>query len=134
MEVTIIDAAKAIRLYLPDLVVDSADGLDSRLAELLGAAVPPDLEQSIRELLSSQPETREWTAAFLELGEPPEVHAYPERGVLPESLPGSLGDVRPVRAKRFECPHRDMTFYRRYAGQSLPLCKTHHIAMEPTND
>jgi hypothetical protein len=134
MEVTIIDAAKAIRPYLSDLLSAGADRVDGRLAELLSPGAPADKEQSIRDLLGSEPETRDWTAAFLELAEPPEVHAYRERGVASERMPGVLGPVEPIRAKRFECPHRDMLFYRRYVGQPVPLCVTHKCSLNPLDD
>ena len=131
MRVTIVDAARAIRPYLGELLGEGCDELDGRLADLLGPDVSPDQERQISDLLRSHPEAMEWTASFLELGEPPEIHVPQERGWGTVQGGTTLGEVQPVAARRFGCPYGDVVVYRRNAGEPVPLCHKHKRALEP---
>jgi hypothetical protein len=134
MPVTIVDAARAIRAYLPDLIPDTAQEIDDQLAAVLSPTVSTDQERRIRALLSSRAETSEWAAAFLELGMPPEIYPYQERGWAPEGMVGVLSTgPRPIAGKRFKCPEEDFDFYRPSVGDPLPLCITHHRDLVPAD-
>lgn len=72
-EITLTDAARAIRPFLPSLAGLTAAELDERLAQLLAAAdTGHDVEDQLADLLSL-PQLAGWTTYFLEHGEPPSV-------------------------------------------------------------
>lgn len=135
MDLTIVDAARAIRPYLHQLLGESGDELDGRLANLLHPVVSPDEESQVRELLQSRPETLEWTATFLEVGEPPEIYVPQERGWGTADAMNTLSPgPRPIAARRFACPDGDLVVYRRNAGEPVPLCHKHKRALEPLDE
>jgi len=75
MSRTIVDAARAIRPYLPQLAGGTADALGASLTELLAREDSRELRTSLREALSSPPEVANWVAQFLEIGLPDDVES-----------------------------------------------------------
>ncbi len=127
----LLELARAIRPYLPDLVGDQAAAMDRDLARLLeeagGSTAAP---AGILDRLGAHTATRKWGAKFLETGLPPDVASLFEarRGDSYEELPG-LGGV--VRAPKYACPQGDFVWYRRSQGQVPPRCPTHGIDLVP---
>ena len=115
-----LDAARAIRSYLPELLgAPDASSTDARLAELLHAAQDGrPVTDAVVAVLAERPETRNWTAQFLERGSPPDV-VGPERGV-----PGGP-PVAVLPAPRFVCPSGDFAWWQRAAGIQPPNCPSH---------
>jgi hypothetical protein len=127
----VLELARAIRPYLPELVGDKAGAMDHDLARLLEVAsrtttAPADILDS----LGAHAATQEWGAKFLETGLPPDVASLFEvrRGDSYEDLAG-LGGA--VRARKYVCPNGDFVWYHRYQGQVPPLCPTHGCDLVP---
>lgn len=101
----VLEAAALIRGYLAELVqADEADTIDQVVSHLLNDA---DLDRSelavqLIRVLDTRPRTRMWVRRVLDDDglRPPEVQEVDERGVDP------IGTSRPVRARRYKCPHR----------------------------
>lgn len=124
-EASVVELARTIRPYLPDLLpADTAAELDRRLAELLAAADDRRIDTEILELLRVPGPVRRWAATFLEDGLPPDVALERQVAVV---LPGRGEAVAPGK---FVCPQGDLVFYRRAVGQSVPVCPTHG-ALDP---
>jgi hypothetical protein len=122
---TILEAARAIRPYLPGLLVTKTDAerLDRDLAELLARSRRgEDVEGLVEASLRQRRATFNWTAGFLEMGRPPRMAAVDAERSEYAELPGA-GD--PTRADRFVCPEGDYVWYRRAVGQVAPACPTH---------
>ena len=115
----ILEAARSIRPYLGDLLGPAAVTVDVELAELLAAAATSPVDDRILRRLRANRATLNWTAAFLELGLPPDAAPPPER------YAGLLGRGEAVPATRFTCPVGDFSWYRRLASQLPPKCPTH---------
>lgn len=78
MDEQILEVARSIRPYLPQLIGDAAAQCDRRLVELLNhAASGADVGPDILDLLMRQPVTHTWAAAMLADEEhlPPNVRA-----------------------------------------------------------
>jgi hypothetical protein len=126
----ILDAARAIRPYLPHLVGTRADDVDRTLVELLkGASAGETVDDALLDVLQRDPATHNWTASYLERGLPPDIAAVREKGL--QELPGH-GEV--VAATRFRCPRGDYLWYRRSVGQEIPRCPTHRMELEPARN
>src|SRR3954463_10135018 len=124
MEDPILEAARAIRPYLAELLpADTATELDGTLAALLEHRAAGEL----RDVLARFPRTREWTSEFLAYGLPPEVAVLRESGT---TSPPGHGD--PVGVPKYVCPSGDFTFYRHAVGQPVPACPTHHCDLDRT--
>jgi hypothetical protein len=125
----VLEMARAIRPYLPELVGQAADEVDRELAALLAdvkAGAPPDsVAQQISTVLIRWPDAHNWAARVLQdPGHlPPELQALAHgRGY--EALPG---DGEPIPAQKYVCPDGDFVWYRATVGVSVPRCPTHDI-------
>jgi hypothetical protein len=119
---SILDAARAIRPFLQELVPLEAAELDKHLADLLAQAVQGEkVTNKIVKGLSNRDSTREWVAQFLKEGAPPVSRAS---GSLPPP-----GDPKPVLAPKYVCPQGDYTWYQMSAGSIIPSCPTHHVSL-----
>lgn len=121
---TVLEVARAIRAYLPQLVgPDDAVVLDAELASLLelsGRGEP--VNDRILAVLRTRDETHGWAADFL-------VNRRP-RDVLDDRYSPLAGNVQPLVPPRYVCPHDDFSWYRRSVGQAVPRCPTHGLALE----
>ena len=123
-EPDLLDAARAIRPYLPSLLDESAAAeVDSSLAALLASG---GTEDAVLAELEGHEATAEWTAAFLEHGAPPELAVVRER-----DFTELAGHGEPVRAPKYICPEGDFVWYRHAVGQQPPRCPTHGKVVEP---
>ena len=108
--------------------------LDERLAELIAAGRRGAEVSSPLEEIFERPALRDWVAAVRGDAHlrPPEVVAVArgDRGLAPDlQLPGPPGAVA---AARFVCPAGDdLTWFRQQAGDPVPMCGTHHVALVP---
>jgi hypothetical protein len=122
----ILDAARSIRPYLPQLAGASAKNLDSSLVTLLEhAGDDPQTALKVLECLKHNQATETWTAEFLNHGQPADVAAMVEKGI--QDLPGLGGNVS---ALKYVCPSGDYIWYRRAVGQQIPQCPTHLKQLE----
>jgi hypothetical protein len=120
-----LEAAKAVRPYLPELMAaQQAVAADRALAAALAA--PPEQGAAVAEAVLLRPELEAWTLAFATHGVPEDlVEADLLRGF--RELPGA---ALPVRAPRYRCPDGDdYVWYRRSAGTAIPLCPTHSVRL-----
>lgn len=127
----IIEAARAIRAYLPELVgTAEAETIDRQLVDLLARAQDdPACVERILELLGRRDATAEWTAVLLESGYPPDVRELVEQR---ERYAGLAGHGEPPPApRRYACPEGDFVRWRRGA-EPLPTCPEHGLALEPS--
>src|SRR4051794_25510757 len=123
----IVDAACAIRGYLPELLGSAAAAeLDAALATLLSADHPD--EDGLLEQFDRYDTTRDWAAAFFQFHAPPELVQLGERGF--SEAPGYGDDVH---VPKFVCPHGDFAWYRHAVGETLPRCPTHGTDVEPAD-
>ena len=121
------DAARALRGDLPALELRHGDALDQALSGLLAAGeAGADVDDELLEQMRADPRTRAYVEFFFRFGSPPAPEDVEVRGVSP--LPGDPG---PVPLAKYSCPMGDYDWYRRAAGQPVPLCPTHHVPLEP---
>jgi hypothetical protein len=124
----IAELARAIRSYLAGLVDDGevAARLDAELAGLLAETGSPSFQADVLEAVGTHAATRDWAAAFLESGAPPDVAPQVERGY---AAPPGRGVVAVVA--RYVCPEGDYVRWRRAAGMELEPCPTHGLDLVP---
>lgn len=119
-------AARAIRVYLPDLVgLAAARLMDTDLAEILNADPDaPDATQRLRALL----ESTEATAAFLDgvLADPPDFRPLRVRSGALRGYSAPAGNPDPPFPDRYVCPVKgDSIWYRDPSNATIPVCPTH---------
>jgi hypothetical protein len=119
----ILDAARALRAYLPELVgPDRAAPLDRELAELLERPGDEDVPDRLAAIFEREERVHVWVAEYFTYGAPGDV-AETERVA---SLPGV---PRPPGPERYACAHGDFVFYRRTVAALVPECPTHRTAL-----
>lgn len=121
----VLEAARVIRLYLPDLLGAEAETVDRTLAELLTKTESREtVDNQILELLAERDATRKWTQKFLKDKVPPPVM---------RSYDPLAGSVSCIDANTFACPTAgcNAVWYRPKAGIDPPLCEVHKIPLVP---
>ncbi|MFM7427783.1 MAG: hypothetical protein ACKO7W_22750 [Elainella sp.] len=109
----ILEGARTIRFFLPDLLGTEAEAVDQQLAELLGQAkAGQQADQQILEILKGHPETYRWIAEFLSSEPDPKSPRLP-------GLPNA------VSAPKYVCPEGDYSWFQRSIGIPVPSCPTH---------
>lgn len=119
-ESTILEAAKSIRQFLPDLLGEQAPEVDHQLADLLNrhqAGEP--MENQVTNLLASHPPTREWMYNFLA------ADAVQTRSLGYNPLPG----IPKIDAPRYVCPQGDYIWHHIDSSDPIPACPTHHCPL-----
>ena len=128
----LLEAARSIRHYLPDLVGPAAaDQLDRQVAELLATAGRGEnTTAALRSLLNSNSVTKAFVAKVL--ADAPHYRPHdlqPDylrtHGMQP--LPGAVGPV--LHAVKYSCPHGDYVWYRSAVGVPVKGCPTHHCPL-----
>lgn len=110
----VLEGARSIRPYLPELLGPEAVQVDQKLANLLAEAkAEKQVDKQILELLKSYNATRNWLAEFLS---PKQVSKGYQR------LPGSS---QAISAQKYVCPEGDYIWYQRSVGMPAPTCPTH---------
>ncbi|MGH8905387.1 MAG: hypothetical protein ACRD0K_02430 [Egibacteraceae bacterium] len=127
----LVEAARAVRYYLPGLVDDPAEAeeVDAALMTLLERdRAGEDVLDELAELFQRHDGLLEWVAVFLETGLPPDLAPADEKGISP--LPGAGS---PVALDRFVCPvGGDYVRWRRNVGEVL-TCPRHGVALVPAD-
>lgn len=121
----IVEAARVIRLYLPDLLGTESETVDQALADLqTRAAAGESIDNPILELLAERDATREWTRQFLSDKIPPPVM---------RSYDPLAGSPSVIDATTYVCqvPGCPRVWYRPKAGFEPPLCQEHKVPLVP---
>jgi hypothetical protein len=107
----VLDAARAIRPHLPDLVGDEANDVDRELQRLLARAeTGENVKTDVLELLRQRDKTRQWANALLKV--PPQYRSYERQA----------GRVQRVSVPKYSCPQGYYVWYRFSIGDQVPLC------------
>jgi hypothetical protein len=123
----VVEAGRAIRPYLVELVGPAAGDFDERIAHLLNSGGPSnELATALRDLLNGH----EATSAFLEAVlfdapqyRPPAVQSDYVRSRGYQGPPGEVGVV--LHAGKYVCPYGDFVWYRPSVGTDIEECPTH---------
>jgi hypothetical protein len=122
----IVEAARAIRPYLRELVGPAAGELDGKVARLLNdgpeGAVDP---VALWELLDATAATRAFVGAVLDDAphyRPPAAQFDIRRSVY-QKPPGEMNPV--LYLAKYVCPHGDCAWYQLSSAASPPPCPTH---------
>jgi hypothetical protein len=130
MDEPIVEVARVIRVFLPELVGPvEAGGLDARIADILNASPSENALGELGELLNSQEATSDFMAEVLADApdfRPPKFQPRTLRDAGFQPLPGS---APPAHAGKFGCPNDDYVWYRRTSSTPIPVCPTHSIAL-----
>lgn len=121
----VLEAARVIRPYLPNLLGAEAETVDRALSELLARAESGEaVDNSILELLAERDATREWANQYLKDKMPPPVM---------RSFDPLAGSVSVIDANTFVCevPGCPRIWYRPKAGIEPPPCQEHQISLVP---
>jgi hypothetical protein len=121
----IIEVARTIRPYLPDLVGAEAGAYDQEIAQLLAEArTGRDVSDQLFTVLTRSPAAHAWSARVLEDEQhrPPEIAPPRVRSYNFEQLAGA---GEPVDAERYACPEGDYVWYRISVAVPVPACPTH---------
>jgi hypothetical protein len=118
-EQEVLDAARAIRPHLPDLVGKEAQEVDDQLQRLLAqSGTGETVKIAILRVLGQRDATRQWANDLLKV---------PQRDRSYEELPGK---VQMVSVPKYICPQGDGTpWYRFGIGDQVPLCPNHRIPL-----
>lgn len=115
----VLEGARSIRPFLPELVGAESEQVDQQLAGLLDKAkAGQQVDQQILEILKSRPKTKSWMAEFLASEQVSKGYQGP---------PGKSGAVS---MPRYACPERDYIWYQRIAGTPVPSCPTHNCELK----
>jgi hypothetical protein len=125
----VLEAARAIRPYLTDLVGPTeAAVLDRQIADLLHDLTnTTETAAQLRTLLHRQEDTG-W---FLDrvLADWPHYRPPYQQSAQHRDLPRPAGDISHVEADRYVCPEGDYVWYRPEVGTRIPKCPDHHLPL-----
>ncbi|MFC5748160.1 hypothetical protein [Actinomadura rugatobispora] len=118
----VLQAAEALRRFLPELAGDAAPGLDRELGELLERGrAGESVKVPLLRLLSGHEATRDWMRRALEV---PQKY----RTFQPQA-----GRVR-LSAVRYACPRCGTEWYRFSVLDEVPSCPDDEVPFEPVTD
>jgi hypothetical protein len=132
----VVEAARAIRPHLSRLLdnPDEAARLDNALSRLLndGQQNAHETAHLVRELLAANEDT-EWFMEQVLTDTPllrPPYHQRRSSARQSDGVPSLGGDIGPVEADRYACPHHDyVDWYRPDVGTPVPRCPTHDVSL-----
>ncbi|MET7979482.1 hypothetical protein ABZW44_42145 [Streptomyces mirabilis] len=135
-DVSVVEVGRAIRPYLSRLLDDPEEvaRLDGALSQLLNGGQERMTADArlIHELLTAHEDTQwfmEQVLADIPLLRPP-YHQRRSTPRQPDDRPSLGGDLGPVEADRFACPHGDyVDWYRPDVGTPVPRCPTHDVTL-----
>ncbi|WP_131786765.1 hypothetical protein [Protofrankia symbiont of Coriaria ruscifolia] len=142
----VLEAARAIRPYLPRLLGDpgAVEKLDQALAETLtgttaAGTTTGQTATAVRALLDAHANTAWFLTAVLAdapaYRPPYQQPRYLHRqtgGASYRGMTAPAGDPGPVAADRYACPHGDYVWYRPDIGTPIAACPTHHVPLVRT--
>lgn len=123
----ILEGARTIRSYLPELVGAEAETIDSQLASLLARSEKEEkTDNLILDLLAQHKATKKWMRDYLNAASPTArldvLRAY--------SRPG--GDPSPIPAQRYVCPvDANVVWFKQFEGEEILICKDHGCQLVP---
>jgi hypothetical protein len=124
----VLEAARAIRPYLTDLVdsPDAAADLDQQLADELGQVSDSSASARRLRLLLEQQEDTAWFLGRVLADAPDHRPPYLQPGYLTRGgIASLLGDAMPIAAVRYNCPAcGNYVWYRPDQGTPVPHCPT----------
>lgn len=116
----LLEAAKSIRPFLPQLLNEQAQEVDQQLADLILRCQAGELlENQITSLLASHDATRQWMREFLDS----DAALTRSKGFNP--LPG----IPNIDAPRYVCPEGDYIWHHIDSSDPIPICPTHHCSL-----
>lgn len=120
----LLEAARAVRSELPELLGDGWHGVDQELADILAGDSPSD--GSLVEVLNRNTEIQNWVVDFLvryrNHDEPSPLEV--ERTATPP------GEPIPLLPPRYACPvDGAMVQYRRSPAQAIRICPQHAVKL-----
>src|SRR5664279_767420 len=127
----VLEAARAIRPYLTDLVVgqDAAGLLDRQIAgHLTGGADRSETVRRLRTLLEEQEDTR-WflTEVLADVPHHRPPYQQPRHRQRQPGMASPAGDTGPIlHTGIYTCPDGDYVWYRPEVGTPIPDCPTPH--------
>jgi hypothetical protein len=121
----VLEAARAIRPYLDQLVGPAAPRLDREIAEMLRDPAG-DIAR-----LSTVLHRNEDTGWFVDrvLADRPHFRPPYHQQVQPRDVPGPAGQIGRIAAQRYACPEGDYVWYRPDVGTQVPECPDHHLPL-----
>lgn len=116
----ILEAARVLRSYLPDLIGDEAEAVDAGLASAVAAQKPDMISAAdIVELVRTDPRTRKWMDEYLDAED------ENTRMAVLRTFSQPSGNPDPIPSQKYVCPiDCDTVWYRQFAGQDIPICET----------
>ena len=116
----LLEAAKTIRPFLPQLLDDQAQEMDQQLADLIiRCQAGEPLENQITSLLAGHNSTRKWMREYLDT----DASQTRSRGYNP--LPG----IPKIDAPRYVCPEGDYIWHHIDSSDPIPECPTHNCPL-----
>jgi hypothetical protein len=115
----ILEGARAIRPHLKELLGEEAGRIDDELGKYLDLARKGQrVENLIIEMLAEHDATRQWMDNFLASSRQPEAsRSYSNLPGFPQSAPVM---------QRYACSDCGHIWFRRSAGEEIPVCPIHH--------
>ncbi|MFB4285512.1 hypothetical protein ACBJ59_60370 [Nonomuraea sp. MTCD27] len=130
MDDDLLEAARTVRPYLPDLIGDAAPQVDQEICRLLDAArAGADVAFELNATLSQTMALHLWKEEVLadELHRPPELQS---RTVRRSAGRPSPGDGEDIDATKYVCPvERDYIWWRQSPGDQVKLCPDHEVPL-----
>ena len=124
-QLTLLEAAKSIRQFLPKLLEEDAPEMDRKLAELINTHQPSTvLNNQIISLLSSHDATRQWMRDAMAQDTSGRVSRGPG---YEQNQPLGLAFVG---APKYVCPHGDYIWHHIDSSDTIPNCPTHDCPLE----
>jgi hypothetical protein len=130
MDEKVVDVARIVRSYLPELVGDKASVYDGQLRILLDRAIEgQDVEDELYSVLTRSPAVHAWVAQVLQNDE----HLPPELQPVTELAYQALaGRGVPPDAQRYVCPvDGNWVWFRPFVGVQIPQCVDHSVVLVP---
>lgn len=122
---SILEGARILRVYLPELLGDEALQVDHELATLLEQARRGQkVDTRILELVSDREPTRQWMRAYLTKD------SQTDRIAFAKGFDPAPGDPTPIPAERYVCPVDGLVeWYKAFEGEPIPMCGEHKIQL-----
>jgi hypothetical protein len=121
----VLNAARAIRSHLPELLSNEAQAVEKELSALLAQAdAGEDIEIDIFDLLGEHEPTRQWMETALE-------DKKLSGGEKTYHKPLGNSDITPPGTQKYQCPETECshTWISHKTRQPIPECPIHHVQL-----
>ncbi|MEO1068480.1 MAG: hypothetical protein AAFW95_05085 [Cyanobacteria bacterium J06638_6] len=124
--ISTVDAARALRPKLPELIGDQANILGPQLDQLLDQADQgQSVSSAIRKLVKAYPDAYDWLIEYLSAGDAAGYNPFSDdmqRGIDFNPLAGNVGNIL---AGIYRCPQCGSFYLHRSEGSDIPPCDNH---------